>query len=153
MKEELSLTSISYDRFEANEGKSISDTLGSISKCAFQRGIVKRDEGIEDLLGVVELIKSELNVSTKKCTFFEIVSFDFIDRSTSRPRLTIPNISKLHSVALNGTSVISHQWTCTDCTVSVLCDICKSQKGSSKSLIKFPDGPQCSTEDDSPELR
>ena len=65
MKEDLSLTTISYDRFEANEGKSISDTLGSISKCAFQRGIVKSDEGIRDLDEVIELIKSELNVSTK----------------------------------------------------------------------------------------
>ena len=71
MKDELGLASISYDRFEANDGKSVSDTLGSISKCAFQRGIVKSDEGIADLSEIIELIKSELNVSTKKFHFLK----------------------------------------------------------------------------------
>ena len=129
MKDELGLSSISYDRFEAHEGKSVSDTLGSISKCAFQRGIVKSDEGIADLSEVIELIKSELNVSTKKFLFFEVVSFDFIERSTERAHLAIPLISKLHSAALNGTKVISHRWSCTDCTVSMLCESCKVQSG------------------------
>lgn len=109
MKDELGLASISYDRFEANEGKSVSDTLGSISKCAFQRGIVKSDEGIADLSEIIELIKSELNVSTKKFSFFEVVPFDFIERSTKRPHLAIPLISKLHSASVNGTKAISHR--------------------------------------------
>ena len=139
MKEELDLISISYDRFEANEGKSVSDTLGSISKCAFQRGIVKKNGGIADLAEVIELIKSELNVSTKKFTFFEIVPVGFIERSTGRPHLSIANVSK-HSVALNGSSIISHKWTCTDCTVALLCNNCKTLQGTSKTLIKFREG-------------
>ena len=84
MKDILGLEYISYDRFEANESKSVIDTLGSISKCAFQRGIVKKDEGIADLSEVIELIKSELNVSTKKFSFFEVVEFNIIERSTER---------------------------------------------------------------------
>ena len=138
MKDELGLTSISYDRFEANEGKSVSDTLGSISKCAFQRGIVKSDEGVADLSEVIELIKSELNVSTKKFSFFEVVPFDFIERLTKRPHLTIPDVSKLHSISLNGTQVISHRWTCTDCTVSQLCSCCKNETGFEKTSIVSP---------------
>ena len=156
MKEELSLTSISYDRFEANEGKSVSDTLGSISKCAFQRGIVKSNEGVEDLSEVITLIKSELNVSTKKFSFFEVVSFDFIDRLTKRPHLAIPDVSKLHSVSLNGTKVISHRWTCTDCTVSQLCTSCQNETGFDKTSIttkttKSKSKQQDKDEDDTPE--
>ena len=46
MRLKLSLENISYDRFEVNEGKSISDTLGFIVKCTFNRPIVKEDEGV-----------------------------------------------------------------------------------------------------------
>ena len=45
--------------------------LCGISGSAFQRGIVKKDEGIADLSEVIELIKSELNVSTKKNQFLQ----------------------------------------------------------------------------------
>ena len=44
MRLKLSLENISYDRFEVNEGKSISDTLGFIVKCTFNRAIVKEDK-------------------------------------------------------------------------------------------------------------
>ena len=43
MESELTLNNISYDRFKANEGNSISDTLGSITKCSFNRAILKHD--------------------------------------------------------------------------------------------------------------
>ena len=41
MKEKLGLENISFDFFEAHEGKSVSDTIGSIVKCAFLRGVHK----------------------------------------------------------------------------------------------------------------
>lgn len=68
MHASLKLDSISYDRFEANEGKSVSDTLGSITKCAFNRGNLKLDEGISTL-------KSESKPTTKKFNFFHIEEF------------------------------------------------------------------------------
>ena len=45
---------ISYDRFEAHEGKSVSDSQ------------TKSDSNISE---IIELFKSELNVSTKKNNF------------------------------------------------------------------------------------
>ena len=126
----------------------MSDTLGSISKCAFQRGIVKKDEGIADLSEVIELIKSELNVSTKKFSFFEVVEFDFIERSTEMAELVIQNISKQHSVAIRGTQVLSYIWT--ECTVSQFCDSCKKLKGTDKSFIKIKKAKQ-KVQDDSDE--
>ena len=137
MKDKLKLQSISYDRFEANEGKSVSDSLGSISKCAFLRGVVKKDEGISSLTDVIDLIRSELNVSTKKFKFFEVLPFDFIERKVTRPELVIPNVSKKHSVTVRGDDVISHVWTCTDCTVATMCENCKKAKGISKTNIKI----------------
>ena len=137
MKETLNLQSLSYHRFEANEGKSVSDTLGSISKCAFQRGILKKDEGIENLSDIIELIKSELNVSTKKFSFFEVVPFDFIERATSRPGLVIKDISKKHSVTIKDSQVLSYRWTCTECTLSEFCESCQQLKGVDKSAIKM----------------
>ena len=74
MHESLHLDNISYNRFEANEGKSISDTLGSICKCAFNRGLLKNDEGVASLSDIVYLIKSEMNMSTKKLISFKCLS-------------------------------------------------------------------------------
>ena len=56
MHSKLSLEYISYNRFDVNEGKSISDTLGSIVKCAFNRAIVKEDEGVTSLEDIINLI-------------------------------------------------------------------------------------------------
>ena len=137
MKETLGLQQISYDRFEANEGKSVSDTLGSIAKCAFLRGVIKKDEGIDGLLDIIDLIRSELNVSTKKFTFFEVIPFDPIDRKSSREGLPIPNISKQHGVSVHEDKVVSHMWTCTECTVAVICESCKVKGGVLKSDIKI----------------
>ena len=76
MHSKLSLENNSYDRFEANEGKSISDTLlGSTVKCAFNRETVKKDKGVTLLADIVNLIRSEIKQSTKKFTFFIVEEF------------------------------------------------------------------------------
>ena len=46
MYSKLYLKNISYNRFEANGGKSISDTLGSTVEYTFIRAIVKEDKGV-----------------------------------------------------------------------------------------------------------
>ena len=86
----------------------------------------------------------------KKISFFKVVEFDFIERSTERAELVIQNISKQHSVAIRGTQVLSYIWTCTECTVSQFCDSCKKLKGTDKSFIKIKKAKQ-KVQDDSDE--
>ena len=44
MRSKLSLENITYDRFEANKGKSIGDTFVSIVKSTFNRVIVRNHQ-------------------------------------------------------------------------------------------------------------
>ena len=110
-----------YDRFEANEGQSISDTLVSICKCAFNRALLKND-GVASLSDIVDLIKSEM---------IEVLEFGSTHRKSARDELIIPLISKKHSLVLIGDKVIYN--TCTDCTVFQLCNSCMSENGINKS--------------------
>lgn len=64
MQRKLNLDIISYDRFEANEEKSVNDTLGLITKCVFKIGILKHDKRITLLAELVELISSEIKQTT-----------------------------------------------------------------------------------------
>ena len=50
---DFDLSHISFQYFEANEGKNISYSTGSIIKCAFQRGIMKHNEGITTAAEIV----------------------------------------------------------------------------------------------------
>ena len=125
MESELTLNNISHDRFEANEGKSISDTLGSITKCSFNQAILKHDEGVRSLENVVNLIKSEMKESTKKFNFLVVEEFGFIERDNDRQAEAVPNISKLHAFRIIGKQLVGRPWTCTDCTVQNPCESCQ----------------------------
>ena len=65
MYSKLYLKNISYNRFEANGGKSISDTLGSTVEYTFIRAIVKEDKGVISWADIVNLMWSEIKQSTK----------------------------------------------------------------------------------------
>ena len=100
MKSDLSLENISYNKFEANEDKSISDTLGSIIKCAFNQALVHEDEGLARPTDVVNLIRSQSKEATMKFNFLIIEEFgDTICETDWEVRL-VPNISELHSFRL-----------------------------------------------------
>ena len=43
------LKSASFNFFEPHEGKSISDSIGSIVKCAFVRGMMQNQEGVQNI--------------------------------------------------------------------------------------------------------
>ena len=122
----LQLNHVSFDRFEAHEGKSISDTLGSITKCAYGRGILKHDEDVSTLSEVVDVIRSEIKPSTRKFDFLIVEEFGSTNRKLVRPELEISKISTLHSFNLSGNNLIGKQWTCASCTVSSVCDTCKA---------------------------
>ena len=125
MKQELELSSISYDLFEANEGKNTSDTIGSIVKCAFLRAMYQKDEGVSSIEDIVSLIQGQLSSSMKKFEFFVVESFDFIERKTNRNELMIPHLSKIHSLVLNAETIIPRYWTCLQCRLSKVCTDCQ----------------------------
>ena len=126
MRTKLSLENISYDRFEADEGKSLSDTLGSLTKCSYNRAIIKYDEGVSTLSDIVNLIQSEMKSSTKKFNFLVIEEFGDTMRETDRAAVPVPNISKLHSLKIFKKDLIGKVWTCSECTVQNICADCQS---------------------------
>ena len=80
-QKDFDLNQVSFQYFEANEGKNISDSIGSIVKCAFQRGIMKRNEGITTAAEIVKIIRDEVKESTEKFTFFIIEKFEAFSRN------------------------------------------------------------------------
>ena len=60
VKKDFNLDEVSFEYFEANEGKNISDSIGSIVKCAFQRGIVKLNEGVTEASEIVKILSYAL---------------------------------------------------------------------------------------------
>ena len=66
------ITSASFNFFESHEGKSISDSIGSIVKCAFIRGAMKCEQGIKNLEDVHHVITGAIKPSTKKFEFFTV---------------------------------------------------------------------------------
>ena len=125
MKEKLGLENIGFNFFEAHEGKNVSDTIGSIVKCAFIRGIQKNDEGLQNLSDMLSLIKSELKESTAKFEFFAVEEFGETERVLLRNELVIPNITKVHIILMTGDDLVAQWWTCLECRVNVVCERCK----------------------------
>ena len=74
--QDFNLQNVSFDYFEANEGKNISDSIGSIVKCAFQRGIAKSEQGLTTCKEIVEVIRAEVKPETAKFKFFIVEEFD-----------------------------------------------------------------------------
>ena len=148
MKKKLSLSNLSYDLFEAHEGKNTSDTIGSIVKCAFLRGMYSKDEGISSIGDMVSLIISQLNSSMKKFKFFNVESFGFIPRKTNRNALVVPEITKIHSIVLSGEKIIPRYWTCLQCRINKVCSECLKLPGLAKSKIKVSEGELSDDNDD-----
>ena len=72
----------SFDYFETNEGKNISDTIGSIVKCTYLRGMLKQEQGIHWVKDIVSVIKSDLKTKTKKFTYSFVEEFGTTDRAS-----------------------------------------------------------------------
>ena len=69
-KESFNLENVCFNFFESHEGKNTSDSIGSIVKCAFLRGMLKSDQGKENIDDILSIMKSELKPSTEKFSFF-----------------------------------------------------------------------------------
>ena len=124
MKWELELDNLSYDLFEANKGKNTSDTIGSIVKCAFLRGIYQQDEGLTSIEDMIGLIKSHLKSSMEKFQLFIVESFGRTERTTKRKELVIPEITKVHSIVMHGDTLIPKYRTCLACRIDKVCEEC-----------------------------
>ena len=123
--ERFQLQRASFDFFEAHEGKNVSDTIGSIVKCAFVRAMHKNEQGVHNASDIVDVIRSELKEETKKFEFFVVEEFRKTDRIKGRDKCSVQGIMKLHSMVTNGSDVILRQWTCTKCTVASVCEECR----------------------------
>ena len=124
------LESIAFHYFESHEGKSISDSIGSIAKCAFLRAMMKHAFGIMDIDEVLTLIQSEIKPQTKKFSFFLVEKFGtFSKRATdNRSYCKVPGIMSQHSMKLVGDGIVMSQWTCLQCEVNKLCSVCSKKK-------------------------
>ena len=75
-KQIFRLKGVSFEYFEAHDGKNTSDTIGSLVKGAFLRGMAQENEGIVcNAEGVVELMKKYPKPETDKFDFFRIETF------------------------------------------------------------------------------
>lgn len=123
-KDAFDLEEVAFEYFEANEGKNISDTIGSIVKCAFQRGIAKHNEGISTSSDIVRIIRSEVKDATSKFSFFVVEEFQGFQRVDQTSEFPLPGILSIHSLKVKQSGILARKLTCTACSPSRLCDSC-----------------------------
>ena len=126
-RDEFQLKNTGFCYFEAHEGKNTSDTIGSIVKCAFLKGIAKENEGIGNAADVVALVKKNVRTETKKFDFFEVEEFPFMERldEDKRPEFLISGISKVHQMFVKDGGLIAEELACTTCSPVKLCEECE----------------------------
>lgn len=95
-RETFGLETTSFCYFEAHEGKNVSDTIGSIIKCAFTKEMNTYNQGIQYANDVVRLVKERVKKRTEKFDFFIVEEFHQIDRvpASQRPEIALPGIQK-----------------------------------------------------------
>ena len=125
-KELFNLNGVSFNFFESHEGKSVSDSIGSIVKCAFIRGMMKSEGGVQDLNDIHELIESQIKDKTEKFDFFVVEKFGSFKKKSSKSRsyCKVTGIMALHSFKLLNDCVYLSALTCVDCQINELCDAC-----------------------------
>lgn len=121
------LEKASFEYFEANEGKNVSDSIGSIVKCAFQRGISKLDEGVKTASDIVQVINNETKDATPKFKFFIVEEFGEIEHIETDIEYPLPGIRSIHSLKLFGHGIIASTLSCLNCTAASLCATCKEK--------------------------
>ena len=110
------------------EGKNLSDTIGSLTKMSFIRGMKKADIGVNDVSDVVEIMKLNLKSQTTQFKHFLINQIGACNRPSKvevdNRAEPLKGISKFHSIwitedeELRG-SVLS----CEDCTALLNGDV------------------------------
>ena len=135
-KNKLNLKQITYAYYEANEGKNISDTIGSIVKYAFLRGQLKTgDHGVHSAREVVNIVRGELQDSTNKFDFFVVREVPTLQRvpANQRMKFAFKGIMLKHSIKLAyGNGLLLDELSCLECTVAKLCVKCTNRRADIK---------------------
>ena len=141
VSDQLNIPNAKFSYFESHEGKSTSDTIGSIVKGAFTRGVLKSDFGIVNIDDILALIHSEIKPSTKKFKFFLVEKFGMFDKKTSKSRryCKLSGISKMHCFKIYNNVMIAQQYTYTECSNNKFCDSCSLLKTVDPSSITNPE--------------
>ena len=149
-RETFELESSSFCYFEAHEGKNVSDTIGSIIKCAFTKEMNTFNEGIESAHDVVKLVTEGRKERTEKFEFFIIEEFGSTERipAKERPAIPLPGIQKTHYLYVFDDTLYAKELGCTVCTVDSVCESCRTSKPVEESLLASCTGNESEVEFD-----
>ena len=123
-RKDFVVSHISFQYFEANEGKNLSDSIGSIVKCAFQWGIMKNNEGITTTAEIFKIIRVEVKESTEKFTFFIVEELEVFSRGDTEEGYPLAGILGIHSLTVHHEGILAQKLSCRDCKPSGLCPGC-----------------------------
>ena len=131
--DDLKLKSASFHYFEANEGKNISDAVGSIAKCAFMRAVARGEvEGIRSASEVVDIINENMSEKMPKFSIMKAVFFPAMERVAAGDRigLEFDGIMSTHSITLRDDGLIADQLSCLNCATicPALCPECRKKE-------------------------
>ena len=128
-KESFQLENASLSYFEAHEGKNASDTIGSIVKCTFLKGIANENQGIGKASDV-ELVARNTKTETKKFDLFVVEEFLSMERieEHDRPNFEIKGITKVHQLYVRDAGLIAEECSCMDCSHDRLCNECVNKE-------------------------
>ena len=88
-KDDFGLQTVSWQYFEAHEGKNLSDTLGSIAKCEVKRQMAQYSHGVQTAADVVTLLHKGVSESTKSLTFSTLKNFHHWQESLQKSAILI----------------------------------------------------------------
>ena len=74
--ENYQVKSASFSYFESHEGKSYADSIRSIVKCSFTRGILQSQQAVCNINDILAVIQNKPKQSTKKFDFFIVEKLD-----------------------------------------------------------------------------
>ena len=119
---------VGFHYYESHEGKNISDTIGSIVKCAFLRGVIHYEHEIRNDETAVKIVKENLKEITKKFEFVVIEPFPVFAREKQRQEWELKGIRSIHSIVINKEEgkIIALPVSCQKCEVSTICSDCSA---------------------------
>ena len=126
--ENYQVKSVSFNYFESHEGKSCSDSIGSIVKCLFTRGMLKSQQAVSNIDDILAVIQNESKQFTKKFDFFIVEKVGWFQKrlANSRESCKIDGIMALHSLKFDGHKIILRDLTCSECSIDAFYNDCKT---------------------------
>ena len=93
LNEDLSVSQVTWHYFESHEGKNLSDTLGSIAKQAYKRGIKRENIGVQNASDVLKIIRDNIKESTAAFSSISIIEIaPFVRPSEKNKNKNFENI-------------------------------------------------------------